>query len=57
MYETSTRVVYDLRDPEQWKRAGQDRHAWGRSMTDIHTLDTDHIVIEFRAGEALEASA
>jgi len=26
-------------------------------MTEIYTLDTDHVVIEFKAGGALELSA
>lgn len=52
-------VVYDLADAEQWTRAGEDRRAWGRGMSQVFTLDTDHIVIVFRPGGAtgLEASA
>jgi len=57
MYTTSTLVIYDLRDLEQWEQAGRDRRAWGRSRAEIHTLDNDHIVIEFKAGGELERAA
>jgi hypothetical protein len=46
--------VYDLRDPEVWERAGRELDAWGRSRSVIHTLDLDHVAIEFRPGGALE---
>jgi hypothetical protein len=49
--------VYDLRDPDAWERAGRERAAWGRMWTEIHTLDNDHVIIEFKPGGALEASA
>ncbi len=49
--------VYDLRDPEAWERAGRERCAWGRERTEIHRLDNDHVIIEFKPGGALEASA
>lgn len=49
--------VYDLRDPHAWMRAGQERSAWGRYRTEIHRLDNDHVVIEYKPGGALEASA
>jgi hypothetical protein len=29
MHETSTLIVYDPRDPQQWEKAGRDRQAWG----------------------------
>jgi hypothetical protein len=57
MEATSTLVLYDLRDPDAWERAGRDRRVWGRGMTEIYTLDTDHVVIEFKPGGALELSA
>ncbi len=50
-------VLYDLRDPAQWAAASETRRAWGRERSEIHVLDNDHIVIEFRAGGALEVSA
>ncbi len=52
-------VLFDLRDPEAWERAGRERRAWGRKLTTIHTLDNDHVVIVFLPGGAadLEASA
>ena len=50
-------VIYDLTDPTQWTAADEERWAWGRERTIIHTLDNDHIIIEYRAGGALEASA
>jgi hypothetical protein len=56
--QTSTFKVYDLNDPEQWERAALDRQAWGRTLTEIHALDNDHIIIEFfKPGGTLEASA
>jgi hypothetical protein len=57
MYTTSTLVIYDLRDPKQWEQAGRDRRTWGRSQSEAHTLDNDPIIIEFKAGGALERSA
>lgn len=47
-------VVYDLRDPAQWTGARRDREAWGRERSEIHALDNDHVLIEFRPGGALE---
>lgn len=54
MIEPSVLVVYDLSDPLQWTAAGEERRAWGRERTIIHTLDNDHILIEYMAGGALE---
>jgi hypothetical protein len=42
--------VYDLRDHGAWQRAHRHRRLWGRPFTDVHTLDTDHIALVFRAG-------
>lgn len=56
-YRESTLVIYDLRDPTAWGRAGRDRQAWGRKWSEIHDLDNDHVVIEFKAGGALEDTA
>lgn len=53
----SALVLYDLRDPEAWARARRERAAWGKSRTPIHTLDNDHIILEFRPGGAQEAKA
>ena len=53
-------VIYDLRDPKAFERARRERQAWvhlGRGRTEIHTLDNDHIVIEFRAGGAVDLEA
>jgi hypothetical protein len=50
---TGSMKVYDLRDPEAWERAGRERAAWGRIWTEIHTLDNDHVIIEFKPGGAL----
>ena len=47
-------VVYDLRDPRAWERAGRERRAWGRERALIHPLTNDVIVIEFMPGGALE---
>lgn len=55
--EVSTLVLYDLRDPEVWKRASRERRAWGRLRTMIHPLDTDHVVIEFKPGGAMERTS
>jgi hypothetical protein len=57
MYATSTLVIYDLRYPAQWKSAHQERAAWGKHNAVFYVLDSDHVIIEFRAGGALEASA
>ena len=56
-FRESTLVLYDLRDAEAWTRAHMERAAWGREQTEIHTVGPDHVVIEFKAGGALEASA
>ncbi len=50
-------VVYRLDDPQAWDRARRDRAAWGRNRCIIHTLDLDHIVLEFLPGGALDARA
>lgn len=57
MQATSTLVVYDLRDPEAWMRAHRERAAWGKGCTSDYVLGPDHVILEFRAGGALEASA
>ena len=49
--------VYDLRDPHAWEQASADRCAWGRERTKIHTLDRDHVAIEFKSCGALEAAS
>jgi hypothetical protein len=45
-------VAYDLRDPDQWEQARQDREAWGKGRSTVHTLDPDHILIMFYPGGA-----
>jgi hypothetical protein len=50
-------LVYDLREPDSWEHAREDRGAWGKELTDIYTLDNDHVIIVFKPGTALEASA
>jgi hypothetical protein len=45
-------VFYDLRDPDQWEGARSDREAWGRGLSEVYSLDTDHIVIAFYPGGA-----
>ena len=50
-------VVYDLRDPDAWERAGRERRAWGREFTEVHTLTNDVIAVEFKPGGALEVPA
>ncbi len=57
MQATSTFVMYDLRDPEAWMRAHRERAAWGKDLTVVFVVDQDHIILEFKAGGALEASA
>lgn len=57
MEESSILILFDLKDPEQWERSGRERRAWGREHSEIHTITNDIIIIEFRAGGALEASA
>jgi hypothetical protein len=41
-------IVYDLRDPDAWKRARRHRAFWGRLYTDIAPLDNDHVALTFR---------
>jgi len=43
-------VIYDLRDPDQWERARDDRQTWGRGISEVHALDLDHILIAFYTG-------
>lgn len=50
-------VIYDLRDSTQWTGARRGREAWGRERSEIYKLDNDHIIIQFKPGGALEASA
>jgi hypothetical protein len=50
-------VVYDLRDPDQWEQAREDRQPWAKGLSEVHTLDVDHILIAFYPGGALEAAA
>ena len=44
-------VVYDLRTPDGWGKAQRHGRLWGRLYTDIHTLDADHIAVEFRPAD------
>lgn len=57
MQPETTWVLYDLRDAEAWKRAGRECRAWGLEMVEIHDLDVDHVLIQFKAGGALEQTA
>jgi hypothetical protein len=50
-------VVYDLGEPGSWEQACEDRAAWGKELTEIHTLNNNHVAIEFKPGGELEASA
>jgi hypothetical protein len=43
-------IVYDLRDPGAWQQAHKHRGMWGKLFTDIHLLDSDHVVLVFRSG-------
>jgi hypothetical protein len=54
--DTGIIKIYDLRDPDSWEQAGRERDAWGRQWAQIHRLDNDHVIIEFKPG-VLEASA
>ncbi len=45
-------VLFDLRIPGAWERARADREAWGRGMTDVHSMGLDHVLIAFRSGNA-----
>ncbi len=56
-FRESAFVLYDLRDPAAWKRAHEERGAWGRERSKIPTLDNDHVVIEFAAGGVQEPTA
>ena len=57
MQPESTWVLYDLRDAEAWARAAQECRAWGLGMVEIHDLDLDQVLIEYKAGDALEKTA
>jgi hypothetical protein len=50
-------VAYDLRDPDQWEQARQDRAAWGKARSTVHMLDPDHVVIMFHPGGAVSQAA
>lgn len=59
MQPESTWVHYDLRDAEAWARAARECRAWGLGMVEIHDLYLDfyHVLIEYKAGGALEKTA
>lgn len=50
-------VLYDLRDPDDWERAGRERRAWGRERSVVHPLTNDVIAVEYKPGGARELSA
>lgn len=52
MEATSTLVIYDLRDPEAWAKAGDVRKVWGKAHSEVHTLDADHIAVVLKPGGA-----
>ncbi len=54
---TGIMIVFDLEDPDSWEQAREDRAAWGKELTEIHTLDNNHVAIVFMPGGTLEASA
>ena len=56
-HRTGVVVVYDLREPGSWEQARDDRETWGNELSEIHRLDNDRVVIVFKPGGALEASA
>lgn len=53
-FEDAVFFLYDLRYDAAWRRARRERRAWGAERTEIHTLDNDHLVIEFWPGAAQE---
>jgi hypothetical protein len=50
-------AIDDLRAPAAWEQARKDRELWGRSRSEVHALDVDHIAIEFTPGDTLEDTA
>jgi hypothetical protein len=54
---TGIMVVYDLEEPDSWEQAREDRAAQGKELTEIYTLDSNHVAMVFKPGGALEASA
>ena len=52
-----TLVIYDLRDDEAWRCAHQDRRVWGKALCDFYVLDSDHVILLFRPGGAMELEA
>jgi hypothetical protein len=55
--EHTVLVVYDLRDPDQFKSARADIEAWGGKLTTTYALDCDHIVVAFDPGGGARAAA
>lgn len=41
-------IVYDLREPGAGQRANRDRCYWGKLYTDVHIVDSDHVLLTFR---------
>jgi hypothetical protein len=54
---TGIMVVYDLEEPDSWEQAREDRAAQGKELTEIYTLDSNHVAMVFKPGGSLEASA
>lgn len=54
--EEATIIVFDLRDPDQWRRADAIRNAWSQRQREVHSLDEDHVALILKPG-GLEARA
>jgi hypothetical protein len=49
-------VIYDLQDPEVWRRVRGELKAWSTTFANVHPLDIDHVLIQFRPGAARRLS-
>ena len=54
--ETSTIIVFDLRDSEATGRFHRERAAW-RKQSEVEELDKNHAVLIIRPGVPVERSA
>jgi hypothetical protein len=49
--------ICDLRTPGGWEKAREEREAWGRHLSEVHTLGHDHVIIVFRDSPGGEGEA
>jgi hypothetical protein len=44
-------VIYDLRDPDQWRAAHRHRNYWGKTHTRVHYLEENVVVLAFHPAQ------